>query len=500
MLSGVLIKFVISAFDQVPGDPVLVVPLILLFLVVRLASPAWAVILILFTGIALVFALGRAGPLPESLAFSRFEFVTPAFSLTGLIGVAVPLYLVTMASQNLPGFAVLKTAGYTPPTAPVLAVTGAASLVSAPFGALTTNLAAITAAMCCGPDTYPDAKQRWKTGPIYGLYYALLAAVGASLVALFAVLPLSLIIVIAGLALLAPLIGAVGVALKEEGTRAAAVLTMCVTASDLSIAGVGSAFWGLSAGLLVLGPVGPGGAGQTQPMTDVAEIPVLDLAPLWAGANNTDLARDFALAYGETGFAYVINHGIDPALTDAIFEASRRFHALPEAAKHVVALDRNHRGYIAIDTSTDVNSDLAEVTRPNQSASFMMMREDAAELPGVYLSGPNLWPDLAGFRETCEAYAAALSGLAQRLMALALDAIGVTDRGILTAFDTPTFWLRLLHYPPQPAQAPDDLYGSAPHRDFGCLTLLAQDDIGGLQVRTRRATGLMHRRGTEPWS
>lgn len=219
-------------------------------------------------------------------------------------------------------------------------------------------------------------------------------------------------------------------------------------------------------------------------MTEFTGIPVLDIAPLIAGEDTTELARAFARAFGGTGFGYVTGHGIDPALRAAIFDASRRFHALPEATKAAIALDRRHRGYIAINTSTDVTTDLADVTRPNQSASFMMMREDPAPDPAEYLSGPNQWPDLPGFREVCEAYAAAMTGLGRRLMGLALEAIGVADRSVLGAFDKPTIWLRLLHYPPQPPQAPDDLYGSAPHRDFGCLTLLAQDDAGGLQVRT----------------
>lgn len=219
-------------------------------------------------------------------------------------------------------------------------------------------------------------------------------------------------------------------------------------------------------------------------MTDFTEIPVIDIAPLIAGDDTTELAKAFAKAYGETGFGYIINHGIDPALRAAVFDASRQFHALPEPVKAAIALNETHRGYIAINTSTDVTSDLAEVTKPNQSASFMMMREDAVADPSVYLSGPNQWPDLAGFRTTCEAYAAAMSDLGRKLMGLALQAMGATDHTILKAFDTPTIWLRLLHYPPQSPQAPEDVYGSAPHKDFGCLTLLAQDDVGGLQVQT----------------
>ena len=219
-------------------------------------------------------------------------------------------------------------------------------------------------------------------------------------------------------------------------------------------------------------------------MSEFTEIPVLNVGPLIDGADTTALARAFSKAYGETGFGYIINHGINRELRAQIFEASRLFHAMPEKKKRAIALDRAHRGYIAIDTSTDVTSDLAEVTRPNQSASFMMMREDRVSDPNTYLSGPNQWPELEEFREVCEAYVAAMTKLGRQLMGLALQSIGVEDRSILRAFDPPTLWLRLLHYPPQAPQAPDDLYGSAPHRDFGCLTLLAQDDVGGLQVRT----------------
>jgi len=192
-------------------------------------------------------------------------------------------------------------------------------------------------------------------------------------------------------------------------------------------------------------------------MTEFTEIPVLDLAALINGDDTSDLALEFAKAYGDTGFAYVINHGIDPDLRAAIFAATKAFHAMPESEKQAVALDRRHRGYIAINTSTDVTSDLAEVTKPNQSASFMMMREDAEIDPDIYLSGPNQWPSLAGFREACEAYNEAMTALGHKLMGLALDAIGTSDRSILQAFDTPTTWLRLLHYPPQSPQAPDDL-------------------------------------------
>ncbi|MEX0368474.1 MAG: isopenicillin N synthase family dioxygenase [Ruegeria sp.] len=215
-------------------------------------------------------------------------------------------------------------------------------------------------------------------------------------------------------------------------------------------------------------------------MTEFTEIPVIRLGD----RPDAEIATEFRAAYGTTGFGYIEDHGVDPALVEGVFDASRRFHALPLAEKMAIAVDRTHRGYIPINTSTDVNSTLADVTKPNQSASFMMMREDVAADPDVYLSGPNRWPDLPGFRKTLEAYTAAMSRLGLRLMKIALQAAKITDFSALDAFETPTKWLRLLHYPPQPQASPDDLYGSAPHTDFGCLTLLAQDDVGGLQVKT----------------
>ena len=157
-----------------------------------------------------------------------------------------------MASQNLSGLAVLRSAGYDPEPGPLISITGLFSLISAPFGALTTNLAAISAAICTGPDAHPDPAERWKTGPFYALAYLIFAIFGASLVAIFAVLPASLIVLVAGLALLGPLANALAIALKEESQRMAATLSFAVTASGLTLFDIGSAFWGLIAGLAVL--------------------------------------------------------------------------------------------------------------------------------------------------------------------------------------------------------------------------------------------------------
>lgn len=221
-------------------------------------------------------------------------------------------------------------------------------------------------------------------------------------------------------------------------------------------------------------------------------IPLLDVSAVHTPNDRAygQLVQDFARAYGETGFAYIGNHGIDSALVDGVFSANRTFHALPMGEKMRVALDGNHRGYIPINTSTDVNSKLAEVKKPNQSASFMMMREDHAHDPAIYLSGPNQWPDLPGFRETLVAYNAALSRLAKDLMHVAVAAAGGASDDVMRAFEQATTWLRLLHYPPVAQQDPQDLYGSAPHTDFGCLTILAQDEVGGLQVKSPKGDWL----------
>jgi benzoate membrane transport protein len=251
MLAGIVVSFAINAVKTVAVDPVLILPLIAAFFLIRLFNPALSVLAVLIGGGLAAFLFGRVGGLPAP-ELSTLVLITPAFSLSGTIGLAIPLYLVTMASQNLSGLAVLKAAGYEPEPGPIIAVTGIFSLFSALFGALTTNLAAISAAICTGPDVHPDMAERWKTGPFYALAYLIFAVFGASLVAIFAVLPSSLIVLVAGLALMAPLANALSIALKDERERMAATTTFAVTASGLVLFGVGSAFWGLIAGLVVL--------------------------------------------------------------------------------------------------------------------------------------------------------------------------------------------------------------------------------------------------------
>ena len=251
MLAGIVVTFAINAVKTIPGDPWLILPLIAAFFLIRLYNPALSVLVVLVGGGLAAFLTGRVGGLPTP-ELSTLTLIAPEFSVAAIIGLALPLYLVTMASQNLSGLAVLRAADYHPEPGPLIGVTGLFSVLSAPFGALTTNLAAISAAICTGPDVHPDMKERWKTGPFYALAYVIFAAFGASLVAIFAVLPQSLIVLVAGLALMAPLANALAIALKDDHDRMAATTAFAVTASGLTLFGVGSAFWGLVAGLVVL--------------------------------------------------------------------------------------------------------------------------------------------------------------------------------------------------------------------------------------------------------
>lgn len=252
MLAGVLIRFVMAVFESAQGAPGLVLPLVGIFLIVRLFNPALAVLAVLFVGLGIAFGGGLAKPLASDLSLSMLTFIMPAFEPAALIGLGLPLFLVTMASQNLPGFAVLRASGYSPPSRPILAATGLASVVTAFFGAHTSNLAAISAAICTGPDTHPDPAKRWMVGPFYALSYVTFAAFSAALIGLIAALPPELIKTVAGLALMGAFAGALGSALSDDTQRFPAVTTLAVTASGLTLFGIGSAFWGLVAGLIAL--------------------------------------------------------------------------------------------------------------------------------------------------------------------------------------------------------------------------------------------------------
>lgn len=218
-------------------------------------------------------------------------------------------------------------------------------------------------------------------------------------------------------------------------------------------------------------------------------LPVIDLRQMQGDeAAETAIGRELDDAFREFGFCYIANTGIDPAVRAAVFQASRRFHALPMEAKRVIAINEFHRGYMAPKTSVLETSSVAHVTKPNNSESFMLMHEVAEDDPrfGTPLNGPNQWPEaLPDFRGPVQAYDRALLDFCLRLLRPIARALDLPADALAPYFRQPTTFLRLLHYPPQPPDSPEDQFGSAPHTDYGFVTILAQDDTGGLEVKRR---------------
>jgi benzoate membrane transport protein len=251
MLGGVLLPFCLKAAATAQSLPQIVMPMIAVFLLVRLRNPALAVLAALGTGLILAFGLGFAHLPALSLPLPAPVFIVPAWRWDVMLGLAFPLYLVTMASQNLPGFATLRAAGYEPPVRPALIGTGAISVIAGVFGAHTVSMAAITAAICLSEDSHPDHAQRWKVGLAYAGVWALLGVLSPAILALLLALPPDLMVALVALALLGPLTGALAGAFLPAPTRFSATVTLTVTASGVEIFGVGAAFWGLVAGMAV---------------------------------------------------------------------------------------------------------------------------------------------------------------------------------------------------------------------------------------------------------
>jgi isopenicillin N synthase-like dioxygenase len=222
-------------------------------------------------------------------------------------------------------------------------------------------------------------------------------------------------------------------------------------------------------------------------------LPVIDMGGLGDPAAEAAIARALDAAFSRIGFCYFTNLGIDPGLVDALLAQSRRFHALPASAKQAIAMNDYHRGYMAPNTSLIATSSVARVSQPNFSESLMVMHEISPDSPryGQPLQGPNQWPaELPGFRDAIMAYFAAMARACRRVLRPLGLALGLPPGWEAPYFDAPTAFLRLLHYPPQPPEAPDDAFGSAPHTDYGVITVLVQDSSGGLEVRRRDGTWL----------
>lgn len=253
MLAGLLLRYVLALFQAAQVVPALVLPLLAVFLLWRLWHPSSAPLAVIAVGVPLAGWLGLPMPAHTGFSLSVPMLMPIGWSLSALLGLGLPLFLVTMATQQISGAAVLRVSGYVPPMRGALLSSGFVSFVLAPFGGYSVNLSSVTAALCTGPDAHPDPAKRWLTGPIYGTLYLVLALFGASLVSVFGALPPALVTTVAGTALLGPLTGSLATALARDTERFAAMLAFGVTASGVTLAGVGSAFWGLVAGLLALG-------------------------------------------------------------------------------------------------------------------------------------------------------------------------------------------------------------------------------------------------------
>ena len=252
LLAGVLTRFGLDAVLAVRSAPALVLLMTLAFLAGRRWWPRYAVPGVLLAGMALAGLQGRLHLGVVDWAWATPVFVMPRFTLASMVGVALPLFIVTMASQNLPGVAAQRAAGYQIPVSPVTTATGVVTLLLAPFGAFSINLAAITAAICMSPEAHADPAKRYTAPLMAGIFYTLLGLAGGAVVGLLAAFPKELVSALAGLALLGTIAGGLSAALKDERHRDAAAMTFLVTLSGVSMAGIGAAFWGVVAGAATL--------------------------------------------------------------------------------------------------------------------------------------------------------------------------------------------------------------------------------------------------------
>lgn len=252
LLAGVLARFGLDAVLTLGTAPLLVLAMALAYLLGKRWWPRYAVPGVLAVGVVVAALQGRLHLGAVDWAWAQPVWTTPAFSLAALIGVALPLFLVTMASQNLPGVAAQRASGYQTPVSRSITVTGLAGLVLAPFGGYAFNLAAITAAICMGREAHEDPQRRYLAAACAGLFYIALGLAGGAVVGLLAAFPRELVAAIAGLALLGTIAGGLSSALAEAKHRDAAMLTFLVTLSGLTLLGIGSAFWGVVAGTVAL--------------------------------------------------------------------------------------------------------------------------------------------------------------------------------------------------------------------------------------------------------
>ncbi|GLS05540.1 benzoate transporter [Chitiniphilus shinanonensis] len=256
MLAGVLLRFGMAAFVSLGTQLALVGAMLATYLLLRRLWPRYAIVAVLLVGVAVAAIQGQL-----HLGGVRWQLAAPVFTLPALswqavLSVALPLFLVTMASQNVPGVAVLKASGYHPPISPIIATTGVVATLLAPFGAFALNLAAITAAICMGPEAHEDPAKRYTAAIAAGVFYLIVGLFGVTVAALFAAFPKELVLALAGLALINTIGNGLAAAVRDEAQREPALITFLVTASGVTLFGIGSAFWGLVAGALAFAVLG----------------------------------------------------------------------------------------------------------------------------------------------------------------------------------------------------------------------------------------------------
>ncbi|EKT3980714.1 benzoate/H(+) symporter BenE family transporter [Klebsiella aerogenes] len=250
MLTGILLHFGLQAFGSLQDNLLLCGGMFAAWLLCKALYPRFAVVAALAAGGVIALLTGALSPVANDMVFVAPQWITPQFTPSLLLSVGVPFFLVTMASQNAPGLATIQASGYRVPVSPLIVFTGALALLFSPFGVYSVCIAAITAAICQSPDAHPDADKRWLAAAAAGFFYLLAGLFGGSITALMAALPPVWIQMLAGLALLGTISGSLYQALGHESERDAAVVTFLVTASGVTLAGVGSAFWGLVLGCI----------------------------------------------------------------------------------------------------------------------------------------------------------------------------------------------------------------------------------------------------------
>ena len=252
LLAGILFRIGSEIFIAVQHRTGLVLGMFLTYLVIKRISPRYSVLAALLVGVVLSALLGLLNFDGLAMEVALPVWTTPEFSLAATISIGIPLFVVAMTSQNMPGIAVLRADGYQTPASPLISVTGIASLLTAPFGAHGVNLAAISAAICTGPHAHEDRDKRYTAAIWCGIFYAVAGVFGATLAALFGAFPKELVLSIAALALFGSIINGLTVAMAEPGEREPALIAFMVTASGLTLFSIGSAFWGIVAGVLTL--------------------------------------------------------------------------------------------------------------------------------------------------------------------------------------------------------------------------------------------------------